>query len=362
MRTVARHLVACFFFAWLPASLWAQSGRYLADTGPLRIRDQFLLGIGFLAFDPVSADIVEKGKWQVDLILTVSNDFAHSDVIDEFLAERTQRGPLTLAQLRGIEAEDPGGGVFLIDGEHYRTAIAVRRGVGRNLQVELVIPIISFQGGVLDSSIESFHDAFSLAQAGRLGVPKNAFEVYVRSAEGELFVDEDPGVALGDIVVGTKFGLWRESKPRSIEAAGEVLVKLPTGDEESFTGSGSTDLGFQLLVTKYFRKSCLHASVGLAYLGEMKTLGLDSQVNPSGMLAYERGLGTKNSILVQATVSQSPFRQLDLEELTRVSTQLTLGYKRVLGKQVLFLGVTENVASFNNSPDIGFHVGLTRVF
>jgi hypothetical protein len=53
---------------------------------------------------------------------------------------------------------------------------------------------------------------------------------------------------------------------------------------------------------------------------------------------------------------------LDLEELTRVSTQLTLGYKRAIGKQVLFLGITENVASFNNSPDIGFHVGWTRAF
>ncbi len=29
---------------------------------------------------------------------------------------------------------------------------------------------------------------------------------------------------------------------------------------------------------------------------------------------------------------------------------------------VVFLGLTENVASFNSSPDIGFHVGLTRVF
>ena len=215
----------------------------------------------------------------------------------------------------------------------------MRRGIRKNLQVELVIPIISFQGGILDTPIENFHDVFSLDQVGRLGVPKDAFQVYVRSAEGELFVDKDPSLALGDIVLGTKFDLLGESKWQSIQVAGEVLVKLPTGDEESFTSSGSTDLGFQLLATKYFRKSCLHGSVGLAYLGEMEALGLDSQVNPSGMLAYERGLGTKNSILLQATVSQSPFRQLDLEELKGVPVQLTLGYKRFSGSRFSFSGL-----------------------
>ena len=342
--------------------MWAGSDRYLADTGPLRVRDQFLLGMGFLAFDPVSADILKKGEWQVDLILTVSNDFAHSEVIEDFLEERTQREPLTLEQLRGIDAEDPESGVFLVDGEHYRTALAMRRGLRTGIQVELVIPVINFQGGFLDSTVESFHDLFSLGQAGRLGVPRDAFEVYVRSSEGELFVDEDPGTALGDIVLGAKFDLLRRPEAKSFSLSAESLVKLPTGDEERFTSSGSTDLGLQLLATRYFRKSCLHGSLGLAYLGEMERLGVSSQALVSGMIAYERGLGTRTSILAQMTLSQSPFGDLDLEELKDLSTQLTLGVKRVVGKQVLFAGITENVASFDNSPDIGFHLGLTRTF
>ena len=44
--------------------------RYIVDTGPMRIRDQFLLGMGFLAFDPVSADVQEKDGWQFDTVLT----------------------------------------------------------------------------------------------------------------------------------------------------------------------------------------------------------------------------------------------------------------------------------------------------
>ncbi len=62
-------------------------------------------------------------------------------------------------------------------------------------------------------------------------------------------------------------------------------------------------------------------------------------------------------------ISESPFRDLALDELARASFQVTLGFKKVVWtNHVVFLGLTENVASFNSSPDIGFHVGLTRVF
>ena len=173
------------------------------------------------------------------------------------------------------------------------------------------------------------------------------------------FLAFDPVAA--DIVLGAKLGLLPESKSGSFELAAEALLKLPTGDPEKFTGSGSTDVGVQVLATRYSGKSCLHGSIGLAYLGAYERLAISSQLQLSGMFAYERACGRKTSILAQATISQSPFSELDLEELAALSTQITLGVKRVIGKQVLFVGFTENVANFDNSPDVGFHIGLTRI-
>jgi hypothetical protein len=118
----------------------------------------------------------------------------------------------------------------------------------------------------------------------------------------------------------------------------------------------------QVLATKYFRKSSLHASLGLAYLGEMERLALSSQTVFSGMLAYERALGARTSILGQVTLSQSPFGDLGLDRLDKGSMQVTLGLKRVIGKQILLIGITENLAYFDNSPDVAFHFGLTRIF
>ncbi len=341
----------------------AEVNRYLIDTGPLRIRDQFLLGMGFLGLDPVSADIVEKGKWQVDFIETVTNTWALSEVVESALEGRSERGPVTLDQFRSLESDQPDGGVFLVDGELYRTAVAVRRGLGKGVQFEVVLPILSFQGGVFDSVVEDFHKAFGFSQVGRKGAPKDSFLIYSGSQRGEFFLEGDPGLALGDVVLGVKFAVSKGSKLPRYKLALEALVKLPTGEEEPLLSSGGTDLGTQLLLTRYYAKSCLHASLGLLYLDESKQLRTDTQLLPTGMVAWERSLGPKTSGLAQLTVSESPFRDLDLDELARATSQVTLGLKQVVRtKYVLFVGLTENISTFNSSPDIGFHVGLTSIF
>lgn len=338
----------------------AEIDRYLIDTGPLRIRDQFLPGLGYLGFDPVSADILDPGEWQLDFVVTASNTFAHSNEVERALEASPNRTGLGLAEFRAIQPDHAGHGLFYLDGEHTRWAIAARRGLGHGLQVELVVPVIHVGGGFLDSTIEGFHDTFSLGQAGRLGVPRNQFGVYVRSGGHEVYLDRSPGTALGDAVLGVRYDLRQARPSPGLELALEALAKLPTGDVDRLTSSGSADFGVQLLGTRYFRGSCLHFSLGAAYLGRHQLFDLDPQTIVSGMLAWEIALGEKTTGLIQATVSQSPFEDLRSDEIGSASTQLTAGVKHAFGRSVLFLGVTENLANFNNSADIGLHVGVTR--
>ncbi len=340
----------------------AEIDRYLIDTGPLRIRDQFLPGLGYFGFDPVSADLLDVGEWQVDLVLTASNSFAHSEEIERQLESRAERESLGLEDLRGIEPQREGGGLFYLDGEHSRWALAARRGLGHGLQLELIVPVLHLGGGFLDSTIEGFHDTFSLGQAGRLGVPRDGFTAYVRTGDREVYLERSPGTSLGDAIVGVRYDLRHGRSGSGFGLALEALVKLPTGDVDRLTSSGSADVGVQLLGTRYFRRSCLHFSVGAAYLGSHDLFGLDAQTIASGMLAWEVGIGSKTTGLLQATVSQSPFGDLRSDEIDAASIQVTVGLKRAVGRQVLFLGVTENLASFNNTADIGLHLGVTRSF
>lgn len=354
--------IAVILLLALAAPVAAQVDRYLIDTGPLRVRDQFLAGLGFLGFDPVSADLLERGQWQLDVILTASNTFAHSDEVETLLEARPERQRLEIGDLEGILPNRRQSGIFYLDGEHARWALAARRGLGHGFQVELVLPVIHFGGGQLDATVEGFHDTFSLGQAGRLGVPRDGFLVFTQTDSRQTVVDRAPGTALGDAVVGARYRLLEAGTNRSTELALEALVKLPTGDVRRLASSGSADFGAQLLGARYFRRSCLHFSVGAAYLGRHELFELESQTVFSGMLAWEIGLGLKTTALIQATIAESPFGELDSEEIGAQSTQLTFGVKRVVGGQVLFLGLTENLANFNNTADIGLHVGVTRTF
>jgi hypothetical protein len=357
-----RLFIVTLSWLFISAGLFAQPSRYLIDSGPLRIRDQFLPSIGFLSFDPLPADVLEKDHWQLDLVVTVANDFAHSEAVEQFLAGRSSRQPLTLDELRSIEPAEGSAGIYHLDGEHYRTAIAIRRGVGRGLQMGVLIPFISYQGGVLDGAVEDFHDGFSLSQAGRLGVARNAFTAYVRSGEREVFIQGDPSSSLSDIVLTAKGRLLGARQGTRTRLALQGSLKLPTGDAKTLTGSGSTDLGIELLGTRYYGSSCLHVSVGAARLGAHDLFDIPPQTLLSGMLAWERALGKSMTGLVQLTISESPFSDLDLENLNTLSSQITLGVKKAIGANVFFFGLTENVVNFDNSPDIGVHLGLTRTF
>ncbi len=332
-------------------------GLSFLDTGPLRIRDQLHIGMGFLAFDPVSADVLGRGEWQIDLVQSITNTWVQSESVEEFLEGRTERLPLTLDELRAIEPDEPGEGLYHADGELYRTSLSLRRGLGKGLQLNLMVPILDFGGGAGDSVIEGFHDTFGFSQAGRKGTFRDDYVVYVRDAEGnELFRSQAPGLAVSDISLGLKARL---PAPSAWLLAIEGTVKLPTGDEDDLYGSGSADFGAQLLATHYYRRSCIHAAVALVHLGDSQLLG--DQTLASLMFGYEHAIGSTMSVVAQATVSQSPFGDLDIDRIDEVAYLVDVGVKKGLSeKTVVFAALSENVVNLGSSIDVGVHFGLTR--
>lgn len=337
-----------------------QEGLNFFDTGPLRIREQFLLTQGFLAFDPASADVLGRGRWQFDFVQSATNSWVMSEAVELALGAREARGPLTLDQLRAIEPEGERQGIYFTDGELYRASFAVRVGLGKGVQLGVTIPVLDFRGGFADGLIESFHDSTGFSQAGRTGVPKNRYTVYIRDPEGnELFRDRDPGAGVGDITLSLKGRIpvaaekWR--------LALEGLAKLDTGDEQDLYASGGEDYGAQIHVTRYFDKSCIHASAGAMQLGESEVFHLDEQTLLSGMIGYERAPGSTLSLIGQLTVSQSPFQDLEIEGLDDVAFLVDFGVKKGFNEHLVgFLALSENFLTFGNTADFGLHLGFTQ--
>lgn len=338
-----------------------QEGLEFLDTGPLRIREQFLLGAPFLAFEPTSADVLGRGQWQIDLINGGTNTWVMSGGVEDVLQARDQRNPLTLEQLRDIESEE-GEGLYFADGELYRSNLSIRRGLGHGLQLSLSIPVLNFQGGFADSLVEDFHDAAGFEQSGRLGVPEDSYTVYIRDPEGnEVFRDVDPSLGLGDLSVSLKGRIPVEDPSWRLSVEGSV--KLPTGDEDDLYGSGSTDVGAAFHATKYFARSCIHASVGGIRLGEADVLHLGSQTRLFAMAGYERALGRTMSWVIEVTASQSPFEDLNVAGLDDVQFLTDIGIKKGFGENtVLFAALSENFLTFGSTADVGLHIGFTQTF
>lgn len=335
-----------------------QEGLRFFDTGPLRIREQFLLGQGFLAFEPVSADLLERGQWQVDVVQNATNTWVHSDQVDDMLERRSTRQPVTLAQLRELDPAE-GKGLYFADGELNRTSVSVRRGIGHGLQLSVTVPWLDFGGGFGDGTIEGFHDSFGFSQSGRTGTGKDAYTVYLRNASGqEVFRQSDPGGGIGDVSLGLKARLPTPSP--AWQLALESDLKLPTGDEERLYGTGAVDAGTELLATRYFAHSCIHAGLGLAFLGANDTLSTDDQLVISAMVAYEHALGQAASVILQATAAQSPFRDLDIQGLDENAYLVDLGLKKGFGSRwVGFAALSENLLQFGSTADVGLHFGAT---
>lgn len=338
-----------------------QEGLRFFDTGPLRIREQFLPGMGFLSLEPTSADVLNRGQWQIDLVASGTNTWVHSNAVRDELEARDERRPLTVEQLRNIARRDGADGIYYADGELYRTSAAVRVGVGGGFQLSVTVPLLKFGGGFGDSLIQDFHDIFGTGQNGRLGVPRDAYTIYLRDKEGnETIRTEAPDGDVGDVVVGLKGRLLSTDRGRiGIEGS----VKLATGDDEALYSSGNEDVGAQLLFTRYFDRSALHASFGAVYLQASEVFHTDDQTRLTGTLGFERALGQTMSFVAQATFADSPFADLDVQGLGDPAFLLDLGFKKGFTEHLVgFVAISENFVNFDSSADFGLHLGLTQTY
>ena len=88
-----------------------------------------------------------------------------------------------------------------------------------------------------------------------------------------------------------------------------------------------------------------------------------AQVVPTVILGYEYVLTANTNINLQAYASPSVYthRETDLQELLDNKYQVTAGFRHRMNDMIVTFGITENVQNINNTPDIGFQLGVAWV-
>ncbi len=330
-----------------------------AVLGPLPVRDQYLLNNGFFFFEPERARVLDDGSWLVDIHAADSNTFAKSRWISHDLEGDTIRR--TGAQTLAVVRMDHGVTNFLVDGETHRTTFTAHRGFGNNLEAAISVPFATIGGGSSDAFIEHFHAILHLGDDQRVAMQKNHETVYLRTDQWTYLREQSSGTHLGDVTLSAKYELPALEDPHlalSLQAA----LELPTGNAQSLSGSGSIDGGLQLLVTRDYGRSQVHASAGLLLLGHNAPLGLDSQIVITDSIGISTLVAARTSATLQVTISQSPFRRLGAPELARRSYQLTAGMQHAFRDVTAYAGIIENLITFQNSADAGLVLGLAHRF
>jgi hypothetical protein len=331
-----------------------------AVLGPLPVRDLYLLNNGFFFFEPEGAKVLDEGTWIFDIHSADSNTFAKSRWISHDLDGDTDRR--TGAQTLGIIRMDQGTTNFLVDGETHRTTITAHRGFGNHLELAISVPFATIGGGDSDGFIEHFHTTLRLDDNQRVALQRNRETVFVRTDNHTYLREHASGSHVGDIAVSAKYELPALEDP-NLSISAQAAIELPAGSARSLDGSGSIDGGLQLIATRDFGRSRLHASAGLLFLGRNAPLALASQIVITDSVGISRLVASRTSATLQLTVSQSPFRNIGAPELSRRSYQMTVGVQHAFGESIsAYAGIVENLITYQNSADAGMIFGIARRF
>jgi hypothetical protein len=331
--------------------------------GLLRARD--LTPFGFLRLDmrPAHAIAIKPRTWALETEVAYQNTWALSPEVETYLTGREAQGrrelgPADVDAIRALPGEN-----YLLDVESASIDVTVHYRLSSAWSAYLITSAVSYGGGFMDGMIESFHDVFGFSSFGRPATARNDVNlVYdLKGAQVSSFGTPTRG-GFTDPTVGIRYvGI---QVPENWSLALEAAAKLPVRGQRLLLSTGHTDYGLQAYLQRRARRHAFYLDVSTVYYaGAEEPVPQDSEIIPTLIIGYERRLTDRTNINLQLYASESVYSrdETDLDALLDHKYQLTLGVRHRVGNLLLSFGATENLQNFNNTPDIGFQLGLAYV-
>ncbi len=224
----------------------------------------------------------------------------------------------------------------------------------KNWMLRLQLPFIKHSGGFLDSVINSYHQALSLPEGFRPNTPNDLININYSLENQQLININNTQNSLGDISLQLA---WQATFKETNALSLWLSLKLPSGDENKLTGSGSSDLTTWASIDHQFSKSkWLYAQAGLLYMGNGGPLK-DTQKNWATFATTGLKFQPWDTIDIKAQLDfHSALYHSNLNFLNEV-IQLTFGGSYKPNKvHRINLSVTEDIKS-TASPDVSFNLG-----
>ena len=179
--------------------------------------------------------------------------------------------------------------------------------------------------GFLNGAINATEQATAGLAPARAAL-KNTDFVFNVTRNGQTIMSGDPGaMGLGDTTLMSKYQLLSEGAATpAVSLRG--AVKLPTGNQSAFFGSGSPDFGLGLAVEKLVAgRWMLYGNVtGVVPTGTIAGLGLRPTV--SGLAAIEYLWSENLSITAHFDYYSSPFHGTGSDAFDQGVSETVLGF------------------------------------
>ncbi|MDA3849642.1 MAG: DUF3187 family protein [Spirochaetaceae bacterium] len=229
-------------------------------------------------------------------------------------------------------------------------------------KLSLSLRYVSYFEGIGDAFIEDFHSLFGFPNAGREYFPQEQLYINIENSSGHDLQLNNSKFSLGDSQLVYQRPIDCRA-PWAIAWAG--AIKLPTGSLEGLSGSGTPDIGLQLLTLRNHKRWIFHGQLGFV-LPFDALIPSDLNVRPfiQNMLGLEYKVQEKISIISQLHLNTSPltsdiYRPYVLgigKTYQLLQTNLRLGFKMAYSRGCLQLYVEEDPFTFEGA-DIIINLG-----
>jgi hypothetical protein len=255
-----------------------------------------------------------------------------------------------------------------LDGESYRWTLAARYGFGERFEAGIDIPYILYGGGFLDGFIEGWHKSFGFPNGGRDTVSRNRLLFsYSKDGVRKLTMSRaDSGI--GDISINGAIKLY-DARDNTFHdrLTLRTSIKLPTGDSTYLRGSGSTDFSLSLSgsmnnYTEWGSLGVVGSAGGIVMTKGDVLSDQQNSVAAFGNVGLGWGAADWIAFKVQLNAHTPLYHESSLEQLSKSALMLIAGGTlRFPGGYLLDVGVSEDVV-VSTSPDVAFHLGLSKQF
>jgi hypothetical protein len=298
--------------------------------GPLLLRSQSPLSLLRYSPTPLAPITTARGEWYAGGLVNWDNYYAY----------------------------DPPH--YILDVETLGITLGASYGLSDRIDATATLPVTYRGGGVLDGFVEAFEKAFGVANETRYLRPRNEMLIRIAGEDGTVYErsGSDAGWGLEDANLAFRYQLSRGDRHRPALLVG-LGLNVPTGRPASLRSSGGLDAALGIAAgQRLSERFYLFGTVSLTRHSVTEIVGIPLTRTQWQLFAgVEYRTSPRSSWLLQGmTVSRGA---TDFGGFSRSTNEITVGYKHLLADDLLLeVSVLENLFVFDNSPDVGFHVGL----